>query len=414
MRMKTNGFCFLNHAKKWLVSLGLLLTAASCENQLDVPPGTAGPDGVPAVNLSNARRGGGVPAIFAGAIAFDLTEQTITLPLYKGKDKNGGDTYFILTETSDFNLAVQYGINWAPKLAKALGSKAVQQATPQGVNNNANPRAFLNRSSRNEAIIQFTGGVDFRPSLNLIPGPEGFPLDPATAPGSVGDANYSPLFTIDNQIVFNAPHMANATGLHDDVLSIDYQAMQVKLRLVAGFYEKAKVLYLSTEASVKDIAALESGTYTPNLAFAPTVGDRDPATSSREAIIPIINGAMGENNPERQGLRSAVAGEGNALNIFREEQECGDPRECSAIFYSPLWDVHPVAWTQDAIDAGKRRRLTTHVEVIELFRQGYLVSPVPEGVNVNPKLGDLRAAGIVINCPNMFVEDTGEEDEDEQ
>ncbi len=52
-------------------------------------------------------------------------------------------------------------------------------------------------------------------------------------------------------------------------------------------------------------------------------------------------------NPQRQGLQSAAAGEGDPLNIIREEPECSDPSSppnCSALQYSPLWDVHPVAW----------------------------------------------------------------------
>ena len=89
-------------------------------------------------------------------------------------------------------------------------------------------------------------------------------------------------------------------------------------------------------------------------------GSDDPSKSAREAIIPIVNGPRGVDNPQRQGLQSAVAGEGDPLNIIREEPECSDPTvpaNCSALQYSPLWDVTPVAWTQAAIDAGLRVRL---------------------------------------------------------
>jgi hypothetical protein len=108
------------------------------------------------------------------------------------------------------------------------------------------------------------------------------------------------------------------------------------------------VLYLSSEASVTQIAALENATYAPNLAAAPVAGNDDPSVSSREPIIPIVNGLRGVDNPQRQGLQSAVAGEGDPLNIIREEPECSDPAvpaNCSALGYSPTWDVHPVAWT---------------------------------------------------------------------
>jgi hypothetical protein len=167
------------------------------------------------------------------------------------------------------------------------------------------------------------------------------------------------------------------------------------------------VLYLSTEASVTQIAALENATYAPLLADVPQAGSDDPGISAREAIIPIVNGPMGVDNPQRQGLRSAVAGEGDPLNIIREEPECSDPTvpaNCSALEYSPMWDVHPVAWTQAAIDAGLRVRVTSHQGVEALFNAGELVSVAPNGPeNLDPEILGLRAAGVTVNCPPMFV-----------
>jgi hypothetical protein len=72
--------------------------------------------------------------------------------------------------------------------------------------------------------------------------------------------------------------------------------------------------------------------------------------------------------------------------------------------YSPLWDVHPAAWTQAAIDAGLRTLLTSHQQVEALFNQGLLVSAAPDGpVNHDPEVDGLRAAGVVVNCPPVFV-----------
>jgi hypothetical protein len=53
------------------------------------------------------------------------------------------------------------------------------------------------------------------------------------------------------------------------------------------------------------------------------------------------------------------------------------PANCSALEYSPLWDVHPVARTQPAIDAGLRTRITAHQAVESLFNQGLLVNAAP-------------------------------------
>jgi hypothetical protein len=96
------------------------------------------------------------------------------------------------------------------------------------------------------------------------------------------------------------------------------------------------------------------------------------------------------------------------LNIIREEPECSDPTvpaNCSALEYSPLWDVHPVAWTQAAIDAGQRVRFTSHQDVEALFDQGELVSAAPDGPSNNdPEIRGLRAAGVVVDCPPMIVD----------
>ena len=102
---------------------------------------------------------------------------------------------------------------------------------------------------------------------------------------------------------------------------------------------------------------------------------------------------MGADNPQRQGLQSAVAGQGDPLNIIREEPECSDPSDpaaCSALQYSPLWDVTPVAWTQAAIDAGERVRLNSHQKVEQLFQEGELVNANPGG----PEQMDLEIEGL--------------------
>ena len=85
--------------------------------------------------------------------------------------------------------------------------------------------------------------MDFAPVRKLVPGRDLFPLDPSTVPGSIGDAMYTPLVTMDGKIVYNASHLANRTGIHDRVLSMDTVAMPVKMQLVHGFYEGFSILY---------------------------------------------------------------------------------------------------------------------------------------------------------------------------
>jgi hypothetical protein len=80
------------------------------------------------------------------------------------------------------------------------------------------------------------------------------------------------------------------------------------------------------------------------------------------------------------------------------------PANCSALQYSPMWDVTPVAWTQAAIKARLRVRLGSHETVEHLFQEGLLVNFNPTGPRQNdPEILGLRALGVVVNCPPMFV-----------
>ena len=335
-----------------------------------------------------------IPNQLESAINVDKVNHAVTLPLYKG-DKDGERVWFILTDTSDLNEAVRLGINWSPKLANALGTAAVQKAVLSG------------RQLSGTSVVHFAGTVDFSGQRVVLPGPDFFPVLPGTHAGPVGDAAYSPLFTFGNGIVYNGAQIANSTGVHPKVLSFDPGHRQATIKMTEGRYLGRQVLYISTEASDTVVGALENATFAPNLAAAPQRGSDDCANSASEAIIPIVNGQRGVNNPQRQGLQSAVAGEGDPLNIIREEPECSNPSvpsACSALQYSPLWDATPVAWTQAAIDAGLRVRLNSHEVVEQDFNAGLLVNANPTGPSqLDPEIFGLRALGVVINCPPMFV-----------
>lgn len=345
-----------------------------------------------------------LPNRLASAMQIDTVAATAVLPLYRGQDAAGGDVYYIITESNNLDESIRLGLNWTPKLVHALGTRATQTATV--VSGGAkNPNDF--------PVLKFSGNVDFKPVKKIVPGPNLFPLDPATEPGSVGDANYSPIVTYDGKNVFNASHLANSTGVHDKVISMDKVAMTVKIQLTRGFYEGFAILYSSTETSDNDLAALEGGTFAPNMNAAPNPADDKSFRSAREALIPVINGPMGKTNPNRQGLRSAVLGEGDPLNIFQEQAGCenaDDPGAfCDAAAYSPLWDVHPVLWTDAAIAAGSRTRVTTDkreviapINIIELYADGKVVAGAPKGPR-NASLGGLNAAEIIVNCPIIFV-----------
>ncbi len=306
--------------------------------------------------------------LLKSAVALNAKAGTVTLPLFKGS-ASGRDVWYVVTESSNRADARTRGVTWSPRLANALGTKAVQTARLQG------------------STLAFAGTVNFRPKTVVVPGDEGFPPT-SVKPGAIGDARYSPLVTTGNGTVLNATHVANASGRSDSVTAIDTARRRVTLKLLNGFFAGQMVHYLRTDASVDVVAALEGSTLAKNLDAAPGAGSNS-ARSARSAIIPIVNGPRGKSNPQRQGLQSAVLGEGSPLNITQSLPGSRD--------YSPIWDVHPAVWSESATP----RRLTSAAQVAAEVRAGQLTSG---GMGpANPSLGGLKAAPFISNCPTVAV-----------
>jgi len=140
---------------------------------------------------------------------------------------------------------------------------------------------------------------------------------------------------------------------------------------------------------VELVAALEGSTWAPNLDAAPGLGVLDANRSARAAIIPVINGPKGPANPQRQGLQSALSGEGDPLNVTQIVPGKGG--------YTPVWDITPVVWTKAAIDAGKRVRVTDEGDIANLFSKGLLTSA--GSGPANGSLKGIRALPGISNCP---------------
>ncbi|MGE5094588.1 MAG: hypothetical protein ACM3SO_05580 [Betaproteobacteria bacterium] len=307
-----------------------------------------------------------VPALADGRTLFvgsavENGNGTATLPLYRGTS-HGRTVYYVILDSSDGNDADALGVNKSSKLANARGTAAVQRA------------AIVN------GTIDFPASVDFSANRVVSPGPTGFP--PAAAePGSVGEPGYSPLIQLPNGIVRNAPQVANDSGSHDKVVSIDTVNMRVTLRETDGVANGRAVKYISTDSSDPGAAALEGSTYAPALNAAPFVGI-DGTGSARTSLAAFVNGQTGAANPQRQGLNSALLDGLDPLNVLRWTPNQGR--------YSPLWDVHPAQWSAAAVAAGQNVRQWSWGDVSELADKGAITGP--GGAAFGP-------AGFIVNCP---------------
>lgn len=313
----------------------------------------------------------------------DIAAGTVTLPLHHGRMPGGEAVWFIVLDTDDAGTAEQLGINWAPKLAKADGT-AVRDAGP----------------GRGGELLFKVGAVDFTPERRVVPGDGDNPFPPqATEPGSRGDAAYTPLFRdTETGHVFNAPVLAygvegdaldqfcggspDYSQVHDKVVSICPRDGNVTLALTEGFSHGSRIVYLSTESDSAGVAALEGATHAPALSDIES-GLDDTPDSAVEPIFVVVNGAAGVGNADRQGLVSALADGMAPLNVVGDIPTFGNG-------YSPLWDSHPVVWSDQAITGGDRKLLRDGDVIAQLVSRGVLTGPGGRPVG---------AEGVIVNCP---------------
>jgi hypothetical protein len=312
----------------------------------------------------------------------DVTKGTVTLPLYRGSMAGNKETvWFIVTETSDPEIASLLGLNFSAKLNFAA--------------NGARTAAF---DSDNNLVFD-KGRVDFRPARSVTPGPSSAPFPPAMAqPGSVGDDQYSPIIRIGN-VFYNAPVIAfgvtaaeiNFPGgsvdyakVHDEVLAIDTANGTVTLQMVNGFSFGRPLWYISTDASLADVAAIEGATYAP-LMHALTTGRDDSFSSPVERLFIAVNGPSdgGCANPMRQGLYAALTDGYRPNNVFG-----GIPT--IAPDYSPLWNGNLYEWTRDALAKGYRGQLREEFQILTYVQDGILTGPN------GAEFGDSK---FIVNCP---------------
>jgi len=341
----------------------------------------------PAPSQSNPRLIGPLKLLKAGTV--DTNAGTVTLPLYRGRLGTGESIWYILTDTTDKENADALGLNFSGKLqyADAAGGAAVRTGR------------YVNEGG-GTVLVYDQGTVDFSPVHSVTPGaaPNFFPPT-SFQPGSLGDALYSPLVRIENAggHVYNAPMMAynvdetqidfcdgnvDHTLVHDKVAAICPSEQTVTINLTPGFSFGRPVLYLSTDANDMLAASLEGATYSAAMQDI-DVGADDSAFSPVERIFLFANGPTGTDNPQRQGLNSALSDGRGPLNVLG-----GIPT--IATDYSPLWDVNLGEWTQTAIDNGYRSRLTEEFAILGFAEKGWITGP--GGTQYG-------STGIIVNCP---------------
>lgn len=317
------------------------------------------------------------------AVDFTPGKANVTLPLYRGLSPKGESVYYIITESSDFNVAKKLGINFAPKLKNAIGSAGAQAVT------------------LNKGIIQFKGNVDFSPQYQVQPGSP-YPFPPKVAkPGAIANAQWSSVVVMPSKVVLNVQMVHNGSGSHDRLKALDLKQRTVTLSILDGFQGGREYFYhLVTDVSAEVPSVLEKGVFAPRLAKVPEIGkSRATDRSALLGFSPVLNGITDTRTGQYQGFAASLANGGiDPINIFPIPPANDDPS--AANNYSPLWDAHVNMWTDAAIKAKQVRRITSFEDLKELIDAGLVTSASinPQGPG-NPWLFGLRPTRAIINCP---------------
>ena len=263
------------------------------------------------------------PVQFLRRAIINEDDGTITLPLYPGHNADGTTVWYVLTETTNKEISEQMGLTFSAKLRYADKFGTVRAAT----------------LDQNAAFVFQNGTVDFTPVWSITPGSTTpYPLA-AYQPGSVADRYYSPIVRTPDNVYYNAPVVAfnvsaavlqqwaggnpDYSVVHDKVIAINPANYTVTLDMTNGFAWNKPIFYLSTDASDPVVAAIEKATWAPALVGVNQT-DRDIDSipgQGNERLGLIVNGPVnpfpGTVHPYRQGLYSAVLGQGDPLNVSR-------------------------------------------------------------------------------------------------
>jgi hypothetical protein len=323
--------------------------------------------------------------VFMPAAQENADLSAVTLPAYRGSS-HGKSVWFVVTDSSSKVWADRLGANFAPKLVNAASAAMPVSFTLTGIDFPAtvdfSPKSFVEKGDYGQC-----GAVPFLPF-----GKKCF------APGAVGESGYTPLILLPDGTVLNAPQVANGTGRGDKVLKLeadrDELVGSVTYGETTGLYEGHTIHYMSFDASIPPAAALEGATLAPHLIDTKSdlaAENTDPANTSRSGLFAFTNGQTGKNNPERQGLNSAILDMTTPLNVLQFIPD--DPHGVAN--YSPLWDMHLATW-----DSGVTPTRQNDFETIRGLS-------APVGPLTQPNGAPLGPSGFVVNCPIVSTDGDG-------
>jgi hypothetical protein len=300
--------------------------------------------------------------------------------------KDGRSVWYVLTDVSDRRIAAAKGLIYSPKLRNAPGN--------------------VTRSAKMEKDGSLTfdqGTVDFSPQRKVVPGPAPRFFPPAEAQaGSIGDAEYSPLVRVTNagNVVYNATIVAFDEEAHEIEFphgNVDYSKVidrataispaqgTITLRLNLGTSGGRPVLFISLDSNDNLLSALEATTVAPALKNLP-VGLNDAPTSAVSVNYIITYGPNGKDNPQHQGVNSALSDPNNQVfDIFD-----GAPGVLNGEAYSPMWDLYLAQWTPLAREKGYASAIYSELQFWGLAQRGWLTGPDGKAIG---------ASGLISNCP---------------
>lgn len=340
---------------------------------------------------------GFAPAAFAGEAApplianssFDAQSSTLTLPLRKGRLRSGETVWYVLLEGSTQYYSDRVGISYVPRMARMNDPKIVRNA----------------RFERDGTLVFDKGGVDFSPVRSLTPGdkPDFFPPKGFTI-GALGDDDYTPFARIGNarNVIVNAPTLAFNVGeaaldamcsgnvdhniVHDRVVRICPRDGTVTVATNVGVADGKKYQFISTESNADLVSVLEAATYAPRLKALASGNFGKPGSYITPNYV-TVNGQTGKDNPQRQGINSAISDGLSVIDVFQAAP--GVRTED----YSAAWDIYPVVWNDKARADGAVRRLVSAAEVKEMVAKGYI-----GGLG-----GAFGPAGFNVVCPVVHI-----------